>query len=140
MAAVSFYPLLFRREWPYFYAFDLLAADGEDLRGCSLLERKRRLRSIMPAARGQSRLLFVDHVCERGTAMFRLAREHDLEGIVAKWQDGPYETDGHSTSWVKVRNREYSQMTDRREFFERWRDRRLGSDWRSPRLRIAPSA
>ena len=28
----NFKNLLFRREWPYFYAFDLLAADGEDLR------------------------------------------------------------------------------------------------------------
>jgi hypothetical protein len=26
--------LLFRREWPYFYAFDLRAVDGEDLREC----------------------------------------------------------------------------------------------------------
>jgi hypothetical protein len=25
---------LFRREWPYFYAFDLLAENGEDLREC----------------------------------------------------------------------------------------------------------
>jgi hypothetical protein len=28
----NFKSLLFRREWPYFYAFDLLAVDGEDLR------------------------------------------------------------------------------------------------------------
>jgi ATP-dependent DNA ligase len=28
----NFKSLLFRREWAYFYAFDLLAVDGEDLR------------------------------------------------------------------------------------------------------------
>ena len=41
----NFRSLLFRREWPYFYAFDLLAVDGEDLREWPLAERKRRLRN-----------------------------------------------------------------------------------------------
>jgi hypothetical protein len=35
--------------------------------------------------------------------------------MVAKWQSGLYETDGHLTSWVKVRTSEYTQMTGRRE-------------------------
>jgi ATP-dependent DNA ligase len=39
--------LLFRREWPYFYAFDVLSVDGRDLRGLPLRERKRRLRTII---------------------------------------------------------------------------------------------
>jgi len=43
-----FYQLLFRRDWPYFLAFDRLSVDGEDLRDRPLLERKRRLRAIMP--------------------------------------------------------------------------------------------
>ena len=45
----NFKDLLFRREWPFFVAFDLLAVDGEDLRGLPLLSRKRRLRQIMPS-------------------------------------------------------------------------------------------
>jgi ATP-dependent DNA ligase len=28
-----FYKLLFRRDWPFFCAFDLLSIEGEDLRG-----------------------------------------------------------------------------------------------------------
>jgi hypothetical protein len=40
-----FNDLLFRREQPYFYAFDVLAIDGEDLTGLPLVKRKRRLRS-----------------------------------------------------------------------------------------------
>ena len=28
-----FHDLLFRREWPFFYAFDVLSIDGRDLRG-----------------------------------------------------------------------------------------------------------
>jgi hypothetical protein len=30
MARSNFYSLLFRRDWPYFMAFDLLSLDGED--------------------------------------------------------------------------------------------------------------
>jgi bifunctional non-homologous end joining protein LigD len=136
----NFHTLLFRRDWPYFYAFDLVAVDGEDLRAWPLLERKDRLRSIMSAARVQSRLLYVDHVRERGSAVFRAASDRDLEGIVAKWKDGPYETDGRSTSWIKVRNHEYSQMTGRRELFERWRDCRESRrrNWSAPVLRLHP--
>jgi ATP dependent DNA ligase-like protein len=45
----NFKNLLFRREWPYFYAFDLLAVDGEDLRDWPLIERKRRLLRLIPS-------------------------------------------------------------------------------------------
>lgn len=60
----NFHKLLFRGDWPYFYAFNLLVVDGEDLTVKSLIERKRRLRQIMP--RVQSRLLYVDHLERRG--------------------------------------------------------------------------
>jgi len=43
-----FYNLMFRREWPYFMAFDLLWLNGRDLRNRPLLERKRQLARIMP--------------------------------------------------------------------------------------------
>lgn len=36
-----FYNLMFRREWPYFTAFDLLWLNGKDLRTKPLLERDR---------------------------------------------------------------------------------------------------
>jgi bifunctional non-homologous end joining protein LigD len=45
----NFKNLLFRRDWPYFYAFDLLAVDGEDVREWPLIERKRRLRQLVPS-------------------------------------------------------------------------------------------
>jgi ATP-dependent DNA ligase len=40
-----------------------------------------------------------------------------LEGIVAKWNRGTYRTDGRATSWLKIKNLEYSQMRDRHELF-----------------------
>ncbi len=46
-----FQRLLFRRDWPFFFAFDLLEVDGVDLRDQPLIVRKRRLRQILPRAR-----------------------------------------------------------------------------------------
>jgi bifunctional non-homologous end joining protein LigD len=40
-----FHDLLFRRDWSYFIAFDLLQVDGQDVRSESLVTRKRRLLS-----------------------------------------------------------------------------------------------
>lgn len=117
----DFNKLLFRREWPYFYAFDVLSIEGEDLRGLPPLERKRRLVQILPTI--ESRLLYLDHLDERGCDFFRVACFRDLEGIVAKWARGTYQTDGRSTSWLKVKNPEYSQIEGRRELFEARHDR-----------------
>jgi ATP-dependent DNA ligase len=110
---------MFNRRAPTFSAFDLLAVDGQDLRGLPLLERKRRLRSVMP--RGNSRLRYVDYVRARGRKFFALACQHDLEGIVAKWRHGTYETDGTSTSCLKIKNPEYTQAEGRAELFEQRR-------------------
>ena len=60
----NFKSLLFRREWPYFYAFDLLTVDGEFLGEWPLRERKRRLPRLIPSV--PTRLLYVDHVEGRG--------------------------------------------------------------------------
>ena len=88
----NFKSLLFRREWPSLYAFDLLAVDGEDLREWPLVERKRRLRRLIPSV--PTRLLYVDHVEARGRDFFEVACAHDLEGIVAKLASGRYHADG----------------------------------------------
>jgi len=132
----NFHKLLFRRDWPYFYAFDLLAVDGEDLHERPLLERKRRLRAIMP--RIESRLLYVDHVLECGAALHREAFKRDLEGIVAKWADGPYHSDGIRTSWLKIKNPTYSHREGRRELFEARRDSRQlrRRDYKKPELTL----
>jgi bifunctional non-homologous end joining protein LigD len=111
-----FNKLLFRRAWPHFYTFDVLAVDGEDLRGLPLLERKRRLVRILP--RIECRLRYLDHLAARGNDLYRDACRRDLEGIVAKWVNGTYQTDGRVTSWLKIKNPAYSQIVDRHELFE----------------------
>lgn len=113
----NFYDLLFRREWPFFYAFDVLEVNGSDVRALPLTERKARLRRIMPTV--ESRVLFLDSIAQRGCDLFRVACERDLEGIVAKWASGSYTTDGRSTSWLKMKNPTYSQAKGRHELFDR---------------------
>jgi ATP-dependent DNA ligase len=81
---------------------------------------------------------YLDSIAERGTDLYRVACERDLEGIVAKWAQGTYQSNGRETSWLKIKNPTYSQMAGRRELFEARRDRRrrkLGVV--APQLRLA---
>ena len=66
-----------------------------------------------------SRLLYVDHVIGRGEDLFKLACARDLEGVVAKWKKGRYMETDHRTSWVKIKNRKYSQSVGREKLFKR---------------------
>ena len=114
----QFEELLFRRSEARFQAFDLLWCDGNDLRYSPLIERKARLHAITPQ-RG-AWLLYSGHVERDGEEFFKLAREHDLEGIVAKHRFSPYILDSEPR-WLKIRNTEYSQWAGREELFERER-------------------
>ena len=77
--------LMRRRAPQYFYAFDPLWADGQDLRGLPLIKRKRLLKKIV-----KSPVLFADHLAGRGVDLFRAVCQRDLEGIVAKAARGLY--------------------------------------------------
>jgi len=90
---------------------------GGATRALPLIERKRILRGLVP--RQPSRLLYVDHIAARGMDLFREVCQQDLEGIVAKRQDGVY--DAGAPTWVKNKNGEYSQAVGRHEHFDRMR-------------------
>jgi bifunctional non-homologous end joining protein LigD len=108
--------LIYRRSDPYFFAFDLLWLNGRDLRDLPLTERKQKLREIVPAA--PSRVLFSDHLETRGTQLYRFASEYDLEGIVAKWKYGSYLPNSNATTWIKIKNPDYTQAEGRGDFFD----------------------
>jgi bifunctional non-homologous end joining protein LigD len=114
----QFDQLLYRRGDPYFYSFDLLWLNGEDLRKEPLLEHKRLLKEIIPEQ--PSRLLFASHQEGSCKELFRAACKADLEGLIAKWKFGTY-TAGDITSWVKIKNPAYTQTRDRHEQFTRFR-------------------
>jgi bifunctional non-homologous end joining protein LigD len=114
----QFADLFFRRGEPRFIAFDLLWYDGQDLRYSPLIERKQRLRGILP--RDNNRIVYCDHVEAAGKELFRLACDRDLEGIVAKRKFEPYLPE-HG-KWLKIRNKSYSQWEGREELFKRERE------------------
>jgi ATP-dependent DNA ligase len=64
-----------------------------------------------------------DHIAERGCDLLRFSRERDFEGIVGKRTCGTYQTDGRSTSSVKIENPAYSQTIGRSELFEQRRSK-----------------
>ncbi|HXY52106.1 MAG TPA: hypothetical protein VEI01_21845 [Terriglobales bacterium] len=51
--------------------------------------------------------------------MFKLACARDLEGVVATCKRGRYMEGDHRTSWVKIKNRKYSQSIGREKLFEK---------------------
>jgi bifunctional non-homologous end joining protein LigD len=81
-----------------FFAFDLLGLSEYDLRPLPLRERKALLRGLL--GRGGA-IRYVDHVADRGLALYEEARKLDLEGLVAKRADAPYSA-GRSKDWIKV--------------------------------------
>jgi bifunctional non-homologous end joining protein LigD len=113
-----FNQLLGRKGEPVFYAFDLLWLDGKDLRQMPLVERKKRLARLIQSAKC-SRLLYAQHIMQHGKAFFAEICARDLEGIVAKRKLGIYKDDGNS--WLKVKNRTYSQAEGRHELLTRGR-------------------
>lgn len=89
-----------------FFAFDLLFADGVDLRGLPLRERKARLQALLAKAGRKlgPRIRYVDHFETDGQAVLQSACRMSLEGIVSKRLDAAYRSD-RSDSWLKVKCR-----------------------------------
>ncbi len=132
----QFRDLLFHRGEPCFYAFDLLMCDGRDLRSERLIDRKQELRRLLlkvPA----SRMRYVEHVEQHGTALFERVCKMDLEGIVAKHRSSPYITEPQRTTWFKIKNRAYTQMEGREKLFERERHSEPVPGWHSCELACA---
>ena len=83
-----------------------------------LIERKKRLRKIVPKRR--SHVLYLDHIENDGVKLFECACQLDLEGIVAKRASAVYRaTEQGSPHWIKIKNPSYSQAEGREELFER---------------------
>ena len=84
-----------------YYAFDLIYLDGYDWRRIPLEERKKKLLEILKS--GDS-LRYSDHYEAQGKALFEIARDKKLEGILAKRRDSFYE-ERRSRDWLKIKIR-----------------------------------
>ncbi len=84
-----------------YYAFDLLYLDGYDWRRVPLEERKQKLASVLIAG---DALRYSDHYPTQGKALFEMARQKGLEGILAKKRASFYE-ERRSREWLKIKIR-----------------------------------
>ena len=82
-----------------YFAFDVMYANGYDLRRAPLVERKNFLQQILS---GNERIHFSEHIAEQGEAMYEAARSKGLEGIVAKLANSTY-VGTRTSSWVKLK-------------------------------------
>ena len=90
------------------YAFDIMALNGDDLRGLPLSRRKTNLAQLL-ARRPDGILIAPFEQGEIGPDLFRAACRMGLEGMVSKHRDRPYRG-GRQKHWIKVKNRKHPAM------------------------------
>ncbi len=85
-----------------YFAFDLLAEGGADLRKLPLTERKERLRRLLGRQGRDGPIYFTDHVEGGGDKMLAQLCRHGFEGIIAKRAEARYRS-GRGHDWLKVK-------------------------------------
>jgi len=98
VADASSAALLSRHHPVVFYAFDLLYLDGRDLRGLSLIERKRMLKEVLQP---NDVVRYSEHFSD-GKALFEAAKQQGVEGIIGKKASSFYES-RRTGDWVKYK-------------------------------------
>ena len=81
-----------------YYLFDLLYLDGYDLRRVALEQRKQALAQIVAPS---DLVRYSDHF-PQGLALFDVAKQKGLEGILAKKRESQYE-ERRSREWLKIK-------------------------------------
>jgi bifunctional non-homologous end joining protein LigD len=89
-----------RRAKLLYCAFDLMFQNGEDLRAMPLIERKKRLKAILPKHR---LVAFSRHRKTFGTMFFEEAGRKGLEGIMAKRASSKYLSGARTDDWLKIK-------------------------------------
>ena len=82
-----------------YYLFDVLRADGQDVRALPLRERNRVLRALLTFG---GPLRYTEHRTNGGRAYWEQACARGWEGLVVKRADAPYRS-GRSRDWLKFK-------------------------------------
>ncbi len=83
-----------------FQAFDILYRDGRSVMNEPLRTRKNMLRQVVALP---DTIIVPDFVEREGSAFFEAAREHGLEGIIAKEVESRYEPGRRSKAWLMLK-------------------------------------
>jgi bifunctional non-homologous end joining protein LigD len=86
----------------YCYVFDCLYLDGRPLINEPLLRRKEWLKDALKIGETPYRISEME---EDGESLFEAAKEHQLEGIMAKRKDGKYLPGRRTDLWKKIKVR-----------------------------------
>jgi bifunctional non-homologous end joining protein LigD len=85
-----------------YFLFDLLWFDGLDITGKTVMQRRERLQQIITAEEG---IQVGGYVENHGKALFQLAKDRGLEGIIAKRKTSRYQAGRRSPDWLKIKSR-----------------------------------
>jgi bifunctional non-homologous end joining protein LigD len=83
----------------WYYVFDVLEIDGEDVRGAPLLARKRRLRSLL---HWKTPMRSTPHRVKGDEEWFAEVCRAGWEGLIAKRDDATYRS-GRTDAWLKFK-------------------------------------
>lgn len=86
------------------FVFDLLHADGQDLRKSPLSARKNRLSQLLASNPASPLLRYVEHFESGAEAILKSACRMSLEGVVSKRLDSKYRS-GRGDTWLKTKCR-----------------------------------
>jgi bifunctional non-homologous end joining protein LigD len=82
-----------------YVVFDLLYADGKDLRKTPLEERKALLERMIS---DESLVMYSKHVVDKGIALYDVAKRQKLEGIIGKKRASTYQ-ERRTRDWLKIK-------------------------------------
>jgi bifunctional non-homologous end joining protein LigD len=83
-----------------YFVFDLLELDGEPLVDLPLTERKARLRKLLD---GRNTTVSFSDDFDDGDALYEVARQTGLEGILAKRAGSTYKEGKRTRDWLKIK-------------------------------------
>ncbi len=84
----------------FYYVFDILWLDGQDLRSKPLLERKRILNTALTSS---THIRLTEELHCDGKTAFAVCIDNGLEGVVAKRCQSIYESGRRSANWLKIK-------------------------------------
>ena len=83
-----------------YYVFDLLSLNGEDTTTLPLIKRKKLLKKIIQK---NPVIKYSEHIVTNGVDFFNVAKDNNLEGIMAKKINSQYHKGARTSEWLKIK-------------------------------------